>query len=309
MHYDIIGDIHGHVVPLINLLGKLGYINDKGYYRHPDGRKVIFVGDFVDRGPHIRETLHLVRSMTDNGTAEAVMGNHEYNAICFYLKDPDHGGHLRKHHFKNILQHQETIKQFASHEKEWKGWIEWFLQLPMFIENEYLRVVHACWDDKLIAHLKTITRNNALLPEIIYKAQDKGTDHYEAIERTLKGKETTLPNGLWFADKDGHHRTETRTKWWLNAEGLPYNTYFFHQTPELENLIIKPGEFANNNFYAPQNAPVFFGHYWLRGELEIQQSNVLCLDYSIAKEGKLVAYRFNGEKTLAKENMVEVQPL
>lgn len=58
MNYDIIGDIHGHADELIRLLDKLGYKKSNGYYRHPvTERKAIFVGDFIDRGPKIRETL------------------------------------------------------------------------------------------------------------------------------------------------------------------------------------------------------------------------------------------------------------
>ena len=306
MKYDIIGDIHGHVVPLMELLKKLEYYDKNGYYQHAEGRRVIFVGDFIDRGPNIRETLQLVKDMVDHGTAESVMGNHEYNAICFYLKDKVNGGYLRKHRFKNITQHFETIKQFASHEKEWQGWIEWFIQLPLFIEKEKLRIVHACWDDELIKHLKTITTGNRLPVDVIYGAQERGTKDYEAIERTLKGKETTLPNNLFFLDKDGHKRTETRTKWWMNAEGLDYNDYFFFETAELENQKIKHGEMTDNNFYADDQVPVFFGHYWLRGEPVLQKPNVVCLDYSIAKEGELVAYRFNGESKLRKENFFVV---
>ena len=59
--YDVIGDIHGHSDELEVLLQKLGYIRANGVYSHPTGRKVVFVGDFIDRGPKIRETLHLVR--------------------------------------------------------------------------------------------------------------------------------------------------------------------------------------------------------------------------------------------------------
>lgn len=303
MKYDIIGDIHGHALPLIELLEKLGYYNKNGFYQHPEGRQVIFVGDFIDRGPNIRETLRLVKAMADNGTAEAIMGNHEYNAICFYLKDKEHGGYLRSHRFKNITQHAETIRQFADHEKEWSEWIEWFIQLPLFLEKEKLRVVHACWDHELIHHLKTITTRNALPLEVIYAAQERGSKNYETIERTLKGKETTLPHDLFFLDKDGHKRTETRTKWWLNANGLAYNDYFFHQTKELDGQQIKAGEVFDNRFYPEEDVPVFFGHYWLQGEPELQSPNAVCLDYSIAKNGKLVAYRFNGEPKLSKENL------
>lgn len=50
MAYGIIGDIHGHSTKLEALLGKMGYRQTGGTWRHPD-RTVIFVGDFVDRGP------------------------------------------------------------------------------------------------------------------------------------------------------------------------------------------------------------------------------------------------------------------
>ena len=123
MNYDIIGDIHGHVEPLMHLLTKLGYYNKNGYYQHAEGRKVIFVGDFIDRGPKIRETLQLVKDMMDNGAAEAVMGNHEYNAIFFHY--PDHnGGYLGPHNEKNKDQHLKTINEFTGREKAWSGWIE-----------------------------------------------------------------------------------------------------------------------------------------------------------------------------------------
>ena len=83
---DIIGDIHGHADVLRAMLAKLGYIERGGAYRHPE-RTVIFLGDFIDRGPKIRETLQIVRAMMDAGTARSVMGNHEHNAICFHTPD------------------------------------------------------------------------------------------------------------------------------------------------------------------------------------------------------------------------------
>ena len=60
MTADIIGDIHGHSDALQRLLKTLGYSRQKGVYRHPD-RQAIFLGDFIDRGPQIRETLEIVR--------------------------------------------------------------------------------------------------------------------------------------------------------------------------------------------------------------------------------------------------------
>ena len=78
--YDIVGDIHGHADALCRLLDKLDYAEIEGVFRHLE-RKMIFVGDFIDRGPEQREVLRIARSMCEAGSASAVLGNHEFNAI------------------------------------------------------------------------------------------------------------------------------------------------------------------------------------------------------------------------------------
>lgn len=76
--FDIIGDIHGCFDELHDLLTKLGYeITPAFEGRHPEGRKAIFLGDLVDRGPKIPEVLKLVMNMTASGDALAVPGNHD----------------------------------------------------------------------------------------------------------------------------------------------------------------------------------------------------------------------------------------
>ena len=164
---DFIGDIHGHADKLEELRLKLGYSKPNSFYVHsnPD-RKVLFVGDYIDRGPKIRETLEIVKSMVDNGTAIALMGNHEYNALCFHY--PTEGGHLRKHLIKNIVQHYETLKQFQNRQDEYEEYLEWFKTLPLFYETEMFRAVHACWDEKIIDFLKTKLINNCLTEDLIY---------------------------------------------------------------------------------------------------------------------------------------------
>jgi hypothetical protein len=82
-HYDLIGDIHGYADELVQLLQKLGYGLADGCYRHP-ARKVIFLGDFIDRGPKQGEVLQIVIPMVQQGSALAVMGNHEFNALAFH---------------------------------------------------------------------------------------------------------------------------------------------------------------------------------------------------------------------------------
>ncbi|PRC53368.1 metallophosphatase, partial [Mycobacterium sp. ITM-2017-0098] len=82
MHgYDIIGDVHGCATKLEALLVDLGYRDDarNGAYRHPH-RTAIFVGDLIDRGTEQLRVLEVAKAMADAGTAQVVMGNHEFNA-------------------------------------------------------------------------------------------------------------------------------------------------------------------------------------------------------------------------------------
>ena len=76
--FDIIGDVHGCFDELHSLLTTLGYHINSGYEaHHPEGRKAIFVGDLVDRGPKVPDVLKLVMTMSESGHALAVPGNHD----------------------------------------------------------------------------------------------------------------------------------------------------------------------------------------------------------------------------------------
>jgi protein phosphatase len=76
--FDIIGDVHGCCDELEELLAQLGYSRgDTPVWQHPEGRKALFVGDLVDRGPRVVDTLRLVMSMAAAGTALCVPGNHD----------------------------------------------------------------------------------------------------------------------------------------------------------------------------------------------------------------------------------------
>ena len=73
--FDIIGDIHGCRAELEALLTQLGYELASGC--HPQGRKAVFLGDLVDRGPDTPGVLRLVMSMVESGAALCVPGNHD----------------------------------------------------------------------------------------------------------------------------------------------------------------------------------------------------------------------------------------
>src|SRR5882762_9052806 len=84
--FDIIGDVHGCFEELVELLTQLGYSIEKqtnedgspGFsVKPPEGRKLVFLGDLVDRGPKIPEVLRLTMSMVQDGAALCVPGNHD----------------------------------------------------------------------------------------------------------------------------------------------------------------------------------------------------------------------------------------
>ncbi|HEY0395336.1 MAG TPA: polynucleotide kinase-phosphatase [Candidatus Elarobacter sp.] len=83
--FDVIGDVHGCFAELTALLDRLGYaevsVDGRTVRRHAEGRRAVFLGDLVDRGPGIAETLRLVMDMVAAGSALCVPGNHEMKLL------------------------------------------------------------------------------------------------------------------------------------------------------------------------------------------------------------------------------------
>ncbi len=289
--YDLIGDIHGHADALQQLLKRLGYSRQKGVYRHPE-RQAVFLGDFIDRGPQIWETLEIVRPMIDSGAALAVMGNHELNALAFHTPDPDRpGSHLRPHNEKNSNQHAETMRQVPA--GELRSYLDWFRSLPLWLDLDGLRVVHACWDGRMLEHVRDIRVDD----EFLVAACTKGGDLFGPVEALLKGKEAKLPPDVTITDKDGHQQSAIRVKWFEPAEGKTYGGYAME--PINCELPLPQSVIDEALPYPADDKPVFIGHYWMRGSRpELLASNVACVDWSVAKGGFLCAYRWDGEAHL-----------
>lgn len=141
----IIGDIHGEYQALKNLLYHLGY-DSQG--NHPDNYKLVFIGDLVDRGPDSPEVLKLVKKLVENGNAQAIIGNHELNILNG--KPRDGAGWFFDEQI-NADKNYHPFNRISSKEREMV--IEFLSSLPLALENENLRLVHAAWDD---AHIKTL---------------------------------------------------------------------------------------------------------------------------------------------------------
>lgn len=304
MSYDIIGDIHGHARTLQALLSKLGYHLQDGVYRHPT-RRAVFLGDFIDRGPHQRETLAIVRPMVDTGSAMTTMGNHEFNAIAYATPDAGNG-YLRAHSEKNAHQHAAFLSEFSHGSPEYDDAIAWFKTLPMWLDLGSLRIVHACWDKQLIARIQHTYGGACLTDELLARASDKECWEYEAVETLLKGKEIPLPPGYDFKDQYGTPRLDIRIRWW-DQQAKTYKEIFMG-SPDWKTQI--PNDEIQGDHlieYGLDQPPVFLGHYWLAGKPAPLELHVACLDYSVARPGgKLVAYRWNGERELNEDAYVSV---
>ncbi|MBL6714559.1 MAG: metallophosphoesterase [Pirellulales bacterium] len=299
--YDLIGDIHGHADALTRLLTTLGYTQRQGVYEHPQ-RQAVFLGDFIDRGPKIAETLAIVRPMVEAGQALSVMGNHELNALAFHTPHPtDTGNHLRPHNDKNARQHAETIRQLSR--DELASALAWFRTLPLWLDLGGLRAVHACWDPSRMAMIEGPVTDDflreACLPE---------GSLLEPVEAILKGKQIRLPEGTTFFDKDGHQRSFTRAKWYEPPHGHTFSSYAMASEP-IASTAALPAEVLETAVpYPPNDKPVFVGHYWLSGSSPtLLRDNVACLDWSVAKGGFLCSYRWDGEQTLSAEKFVWTQ--
>lgn len=302
--FDIIGDIHGCAETLRRLLTKLGYSEKSGYWQHKN-RLAVFLGDIVDRGPHIREALAIVYGMVEGESAVCIMGNHEYNAVGYCTPAPESLGraYLREHNKHHNRLIAETLEQFAAYPEEWREYIEWFKTLPLFIDFEHFRVVHACWDHKLIKEYLQKYATNKVNTRFITRSVDRESFEGRLMDRLTRGTDLPLPDGRVITSKDGYQRRFFRTKFW-SENPQTYSDVVFQPDPLPEDLVdqaLSTDEKSRLLTYAQNEVPLFIGHYWLQGKPKPIRPNIACLDYSAVKFGRLVAYRYDGEPVLDEE--------
>ncbi len=135
--YDFIGDLHGCWDELVELLTKLNYVLDNNLkLTHPDNRKLVFVGDLIDRGPNVKNCMDLV--INNPETVISVRGNHENKLHKYFYKNTKVRGGL-----------ESTLEQISNLPEEdqkaygtWAGNLPPWLKLPL--NDSFVWVVHAC---------------------------------------------------------------------------------------------------------------------------------------------------------------------
>ena len=169
--FDIVGDVHGCCDELEALLRDLGYTVDRVGESYsvtpPNGRKAIFLGDLVDRGPRIPDVLKLVMSMVAAGTAICVPGNHDVKLLRYL------GGKEVK------LTHglADTIQQFDLESKEFKTSVREFIDSLIghfVLDDGRLVVSHAGMKESMQGRSSGAVRSFALFGETTGETDEFG---------------------------------------------------------------------------------------------------------------------------------------
>ena len=311
--YDLIGDIHGHADELKELLTKLGYENKDRTWSHKS-RMVVFLGDYIDRGPKQRESVAIVRNMVESGNALAIMGNHEFNAIGFSTLSSDGTSYLRPHSTNNLKQHGRFLEEFPFGSSEYNDAIAWFKTLPMYLERKEFRAIHACYDFRQLGLIrKYLGADCVLIDDYLEHAFTRGSDLYLAIETCLKGIEIDLPEGISYFDKDGIERSNVRCNWWDPARNT-FKEVALISDETVRSTLSDEELPAGTILKYDDLKPILFGHYWRVSNKPRKLTDYsACLDYSVANKdisnGKLVAYRLDGERRLDDDNFVSVDSI
>lgn len=187
--FDIIGDVHGCFDELVMLMTKLGYEinkkNDSYYVSHKKQRKLVFLGDLVDRGPKIVEVLKLVMAMVETGIAFCVQGNHD-NKLFRKLEGRDV-------QVKHGLE--DSLEQLEKESEAFKIRVKDFLkQLDnhLIFDNYRLVVTHAGIKEEYIGRTSKMVRMFTLYGETTNEVDEFGLPKRYLWANDYQGKALIL---------------------------------------------------------------------------------------------------------------------
>jgi hypothetical protein len=255
---DFIGDVHGFADELESLLAKLGYHFQYNYWYHPF-RTAVFVGDFINRGPQSRRTIKIIREMVEKGSALAILGNHELNAILYFTKR-NNGLPLRLPgpSNKKLL---DTIKAEYKDEKDLLHDIKWLRKLPLYYDFGIVRVVHAYWSQSHIELLHGALHEGKLKRSFLKEVYKGGTALSKAFMQTIKGIEYCFPPNMIVNDTTSLRRMYFRVKWWKKPNNATYDEISFETKFSLPNTTVSDNIIKDFEIYDSNEPPVFIGHY------------------------------------------------
>lgn len=256
---DVVGDVHGEIDALRELLQVLGY--DR-HGDHPRGRRLVFVGDLCDRGPDSVAVIEWVRALVARDAAQCVLGNHELNVLrgarkegngWFFADDHDaaHGK------FRSARRATDAEREVTR---------EFFATLPIVLERADLRVTHAAWDDAAVDglrsdprallatydHYATLLDAEARASGLAQQADAEEARHYAAIT----DPQATVPLLKASARQDALYQMGNPLRVLTSGHERPAQRPFFATG---KWRMIERVKWWDDYSHA---TPVIFGHYW-----------------------------------------------
>jgi hypothetical protein len=270
---DLVGDVHGEIDALRSLLGRLGY--DAG--GHPDGRKLVFLGDLADRGPDSPAVVRLVAGLVRDGLAWCVLGNHELN-LLLGLRKPGNAWFYGE--ADEALGHPaQSVPQKAADARGRHNVLAFFRDLPLALERPDLRAVHACWDPAAIEALRGRTDAAAAVWEFKQAVEDRlrlrlAVDHIDRklvlqngnpVKVLTSGPERRLSRP---SCASGKSRPEGRVPWWEDyGSDEPFCVFGHYWRVRLQDEDAADHLFDEGRPHSPLG----------------EGARAMCLDYSVGK--------------------------
>lgn len=271
---DLVGDIHGEIEALERLLALLGYRPDG---THPEGRRLVFLGDLVDRGTDSIAVVALVRELVEAGHAYCLLGNHELNLL---LEKRREGNEWFWGETQDLREGGRVVQTLA--DAETRTWIAEFLRsLPLGFERRDLRAVHACWEPALKAKLRFVPGSADVIFREYERRIDAGLEREHIDRRSLvadlrrqnqnpvalatSGVERPTADPFWAG---GRLRKVERVPWWQDYA---------------RNRTVVFGHYWRS--VLDEERPVKSGPYLFEGAAPEQAlgplGNAICVDFSV----------------------------
>jgi len=286
--FDIIGDVHGCFDELTELATQLGYVEQPGgAWQHPEGRKLLFVGDLVDRGPKIPEVVRLVMESVQAGTALCVPGNHDMKF-------------MRKVWGKEVqITHglAESLAQFEAYEQQYRGFSRVAADFIHTLVSHYvlddgkLVVAHAGMKETMQGRGSGAVRDFALFGETTGETDEFGLPVRHNWAAEYRGTATVVYGHTPVPEPEWLNRTiniDTGCVFGGRLTALRY--------PEKE-LVSVPAK----QTYAESRKPFLPAELQAPGlSAQQQQDDLLDLDDVMGK--RIVGTRLQGNVTVREEN-------
>jgi len=258
---DIVGDVHGELAALEDLLRVLGY-DREGH--HPQGRRLVFVGDLGDRGPDSPGVIHWVSALIGAGRAQCVLGNHELNLLRGSPKDGN-GWFFAADHDRQAGKYQHSR---PASDEDRQRFRQFFASLPLALARRDLRIVHAAWDQSALdavdlapdpADVLGVYRHYAELAERQEneaELRSAAAAEFRQWDRLLSDAQAPVPLLAAIGRMNVHFQMSNPVRVLTSGvERLAGQSFYASGKWRMQDRVAWWQEYQDE-------VPVIFGHYW-----------------------------------------------